>query len=307
MQSNSVPGWNTLLKADPPIPRIPGFKMSFQFDHKLPLRPIEVYQTVIQMIYDFAQRSWTEPVYAAESKQFLNYDVLILFLNSQPPPAPTQLQVMHCVAALYCAITVMTDDVLFCQLRCHLSIHADEVGALSIQPWDDGVTAHTNTSSTNKTSEVAELSNSASVSILDANIGQVTDPDNPSFVINYHFLGKSINSKDVSMAVLEAMTAAAPFPKHDTCQELLVVSPDGGCAIIIESVSSHHQFTYLWATRALKLMYQQIVVPQKRFGDLYLELRYNGQGYDQTFGELRMLKAVDGLFQNRTNIVADGK
>ena len=75
------------------------------------------------------------------------------------------------------------------------------------------------------------------------------------------------------MAILEAMATAAPFGPGIECKELLAVSPYGGCSIVIESVRGGEMlFTYAWATRALKVLYQEIVLPQRRWGDLVLGL-----------------------------------
>ena len=275
--------------------------MACQVDSKIRLRPFELYQTAIQLMYDIALRSYTEEVAVVDSRRFQYYDVLILIVNPQPREATQQLQIMHCAAALYEAITIMTEGIIFSLMRCLVIVLRDEVGALSITPWDSAVL---NTSVTNQTIAVDDSWSNVTTELTGGNDGQIRDPDDPSFVINYHFFGKTINSKSVSMAIFEAMTAAVPYEKDSRCRELSVLSPDGVCAIIVEGVPSYHQFTYRWATRALKLLYQKIVVPQKRFGDVYLELKYNAQGVDEKFGELRMLKVVGGENFNDTNAVA---
>ena len=287
---NSPSGRSSLFRSDPPVPPIDGFELHCHMDYTYPLRPHEVYQTGIELLYEFAQRPWIELVYVADSKQFSDYNVLILFINSQPPNEPNQLQIKHCVASLYRALSIMTDGILFFQLRCYITTNKVDVGALSITPWDNPVVVPNNASKMAQTNQVDGISNNASVDRLTSNTGQLRDPDNPSFYIDYHFFGKGINSKSVSMAVVEAMTAAAPFPTNGKFRELSIVSPDGVCAILIDSVSSHHEFTYRWATRALKLLYQNIIVAQKRFGDIYLKLGFNAEGIDEQFGELRMLK-----------------
>ncbi|KAL8727727.1 MAG: hypothetical protein Q9166_005840 [cf. Caloplaca sp. 2 TL-2023] len=273
------------------FPRLPDFEMSFTFDQGKPLRVLEVYQTAIQLMYEFAQRAWDEPVQAMVVKQIEGYDVLMMFLNPS-----NQLKVGHCVAALYRAVAVMTDGVIFCQLRCHLLIHGGKIGALSIAPVKDDVFSAGTGVNVTDASNVTGMDISAVGVGVDS--GTIRDADNPHFSITFRFLGKAINQKEVSMGVLEAMASAAPFAKNAACRELEVVSPDGGCAIIIESVSNRLTFTYGWATKALKLMYQRIVVPNKRFGDIYLELKYD----DHKFGELRMLRITEA--RNSTEKVA---
>ncbi|KAL8829558.1 MAG: hypothetical protein Q9170_006111 [Blastenia crenularia] len=296
---SSVSNLNTSVTADPPIPRIPGFEMNFTFDKSKPLRAFEIYQTAIQMMYDFAQRAWGQIVLAFDSKQFNNYNVLILFINTQPPTAPDQLQVMHCVAALYRAIVAMTDGVLFYELRSQLGMHSANIGGLSITPIDDPRIRATEPSGTSLEDDAKDVSIEKDIdSVSDMAKGEIEDPIYPSFGIKFQFLGKSIQSKEVSMAILEALTAAAPHPVIQGCQELWVSSPDGGCAIFIESVHSVHPFTYQWATRALILLFQKIIVPQKNFGDIHLELSFRGH----IFGDLRMIRTVAG--KNSTGLLA---
>ena len=274
-------------------------------DYSLQLRPLEVYQVGIQMLYDFAQRPWNDHVDVADSKKFLNYDVLILFINPRPPSEPVQLHVKHCVASLYRALSIMTDGIMFFQLRCHILVMKDEVGALSITPWDDSAVSSVNASKKAPTNHIHDISDNGPLDELTSNSGQFKDLDNPSFVMNYHFFGKRINSKSVSMAVVEAMTAAAPFPMRSKCIEHSFVSPDGVCGIFIESISSHHEFTYRWATRALKNLYQYIVVAQKKFVDIYVELWFDAEGVFEQFGELRMLKVASSESHHHTTVAAD--
>ncbi|KAL8936016.1 MAG: hypothetical protein Q9211_004397 [Gyalolechia sp. 1 TL-2023] len=282
----------------PPVPPIAHFDMSFIFERQFKLGVIDVYQTAIQMMYDLAQRSYVQTVQAVDSKQFGTYNVLFLFINTELPSRPQQLQVMHCVITLYRIIQVMTDDVVFCQTRAALLLQDRHIGSLSVTPIVDPATiARTISSSTDSIKEGENgVSNNTSNNILH---GQITDPENPRFTIDFQFLGKSIKMKEVSMAVLEALTAAAPHPINAGCEEIQAVSPAGGCAIVIEGVPSIHHFTYQWATRALKLLYQNIAMAQKNFGDVELDLRYDGQ----IFGQLRMLKTL-GDNDNGTEVLA---
>ena len=55
--------------------------MACQVAHKIRLRPHEIYQTAIEMMYDLAQQPYTEKVAVIGGKQFLEYDVLILIIN----------------------------------------------------------------------------------------------------------------------------------------------------------------------------------------------------------------------------------
>ncbi|KAI4172429.1 MAG: hypothetical protein LQ343_003519 [Gyalolechia ehrenbergii] len=290
-----------VLTREPPIPPIPQYEVSFHFDYKIKLGVIDVYQTAIQMMYDLAQRSYVQTVHAVDSKQFGNYNVLILFINIQSPSAPEQLQIMHCVSTLYRAIQIVTDGVLFFQNRAALMLQHKHIGGMSMTPIDAAAAMTDRNDSSADSIEEDESSGSNSASddnVLHWSRGHIKDRVNPQFSIDFQFLGKSINTKEVSMAVLEALTVAAPHPKDAGCEDISVASPDGGCAIIVESIPSVHHFTYQWATRALILLYQEIVVAQRKFGDVKLDLRYDGQ----IFGELRMLKTTGD--KNNTEFIA---
>lgn len=251
-------------------------------------------------MYDLAQRPYLSTVQAVDSKQYANYNVLFFFINTQPSAATDQLQVRHCVYTLYRAIQVMTDGVLFCQNRAFLTLRQMHIGGLSIMPIPPVATGANKTTTDSAEEDGDMVSNKASdTSVSGWGRGQVKDHDNPQLTIDYQFLGKSINSKEISLAVFEALTAAAPFPTHSEFNEISVVSPGGGCAILIEEVPSQNHFKYRWATRTLKIMYQTIMVPQKRFGDVKLDIRYNGE----LFGELRLLKTMGN--KNITKLIAN--
>ncbi|KAL8902873.1 MAG: hypothetical protein Q9171_007577 [Xanthocarpia ochracea] len=279
--------------------------MDFAFDAKRPLPPFQVYSTAIELMYEIAQRGWDDPVHVMAAKQIEGYDVIMLFLNPQSPDEPDQLQIKHCVASLYRAIVTMTEGVLFCQLRCHMAIGDRSIGALSIGSMkypslEDAAVGNVTTAlptplAGNRTS----LTEFSSDTDLGADSGTIRDIEFPHFTIKYHFYGKSINPKEVSMVVLEALATAAQFARSEECKELQVISPTGGAMIIIEGgLKPGLRFLYGWATRSLLILYQWIIVGQKRWGDIWLEMHYD----NMKFGELRMLRTMAEI-GNRTDAV----
>ena len=278
------------------VPRVPGFGMSFAFDRGDLLRPLDVYFTAIQLMYELAQRNWDESIFALIEKYIEGYNVLFLFINHQPPGATNQLKVQHCVAALFRAVLTMTEQVMFCQLRCRLTLRTHEIGGLSVAPVDYAATANT---SVDLHGDPDGPGTNTSNSTLWLDHGQIVDPDDFLFVIDFHWHSKSIKSTEVSLAILDALATAAPFDRNDECVELEALSPQGDCVIFIDGDVARKKLTYAFATRALKLMYSDLIVRQKRFGDLYLELQYN----ERKFGEIRILKIVSA--QNGTGVAAD--
>ncbi|KAL8911460.1 MAG: hypothetical protein Q9172_007671 [Xanthocarpia lactea] len=238
------------------------------------------------------------------AKQIEGYDVIMLFLNPQSPDEPDQLQIKHCVAALYRAIVTMTEGVLFCQLRCHLAVGDRSIGALSIGSMkygpslEDAAVGNVTTALPTPPLEGNRTSlTEISATDLGADSGTIRDTEFPHFTIKYHFYGKSINPKEVSTVVLEALATAAQFARSEECKELQVISPTGGAMILIDGgLKPGLKFLYGWATRSLKILYQRIIVAQKRWGDVWLEMHYD----NMKFGELRMLRTEAGI-GNGTN------
>ncbi|KAL8678367.1 MAG: hypothetical protein Q9186_005261 [Xanthomendoza sp. 1 TL-2023] len=259
--------------------------MSYTFDHGRRLRAIEVYQTAIQLMYDTAQYPWDEAVDVVKAEEIEGYNVAMMILNPQPTEAQHQLRVSHCITAIYRAIVIMTDGMIFCQLDAQVLLFSDRIGELFIGSSKRGTLV-----SAGRNTTVAVME--PDITALDAphadpgpRTGTIHDVKNPFLSITYHVLGRFINPKEISLVILDALASAAPFSKSEQCKNLEALSPDGGAAIIIESLTTP-LFTYEWATRSLKLLYQQIIVPYRRWGDIYLEIKAN----DQVIGELRMLK-----------------
>ncbi|KAL8798389.1 MAG: hypothetical protein Q9200_007786, partial [Gallowayella weberi] len=247
--------------------------MTFNFDIKESMRAIEVYATAIEAMYHIALQPYTAIVRPMFAGEIQGYNVLVLFVNPQRPQAPNQLKIAHCVAALYRAVNVMTEGVMFYHLRCDLKIHGTQIGALSIAPiTEPSGAALTNATSVDNDPESEAKTNTSAAAVggLGAPSGQIADREHPEFVIKFHFYGKTILSKEVALVVLEALTVAAPFSRDRELIEHHALSPDGGCAIIIEKVSNpatSEKLTYEWAIRALRLLFQRIIMPTKTFGD----------------------------------------
>lgn len=277
--------------------------MSFHFTQTQRYSPTALYQTAIQLMYDLAQRDWGEGIHIVDSKSVRGNNVFILFVNPRDPKDPgPHLQICHCVAALYRGVTVITNGMMFFELKSELAVEGRLIGAMSVKPLpvaaeEMGIDGKSGNSSG---ADVASMNETGDAE-WGFETGQIKDPLNPHFILNYTFLGKRITAKEVSLVVLEALTSAAPHSRSAKCKEIMVASSGGGAVIVIEGTeTSRVVFTYSHATEALKLLYQNIVIPEKKFGDVYLVIIYDEGGArgEQVIGELRMLRAGDGRIRN---------
>ena len=236
---------------------------------------------------ELARRPWDVPLFAMIADHIDGFNVVIMLLNPRGPSESNQLLICHCVAALYRAVIIMTDGIMFCKMRAIIKLRSFELGALSMSPMD------TMTGSVNETRDSLGSGNKTAYNALDEALkvdrGRVVDPDNFLFVIEYLWYGKSMKSKDISLAILDAIATAAPHDTNSECQTLEIVSLEGDCVIVVDRLATAgRKLTYFYTVRALELAYDEIFAAQKRWGDLLLVLRFN----DRAFGEIRILKGV---------------
>lgn len=197
-----------------------------------------------------------------------------------------QLLVSHCVLALYRAVIIMTNGVMFCKMRAVIKLNSFELGALNVSPMDfvAGSINGTRRDSLGGGDKTVMNGSDGAVSM---DRGRVVDPENFLFVVEYVWYGKSMRSKDISLAILDAIATAAPHDSNSECETLEVASTEGDCVIVVDRlVTAGRQLTYFYTVRALELAYDAIFVAQKRWGDLLLMLRFN----ERAFGEIRILK-----------------
>jgi len=296
--SHSIP--SSVHASNITAPRVRNLITDFTFSHEIRLPPLQIYQTAIALMYDLAQLGWENQMLAMIASHIEGYKVLMMFINPHRPEASVpQLQVSHCVDTLFRAVSIMTDGILFCQLRCKLSVSGKEIGAFTVATTDDAVNAPPSVEG-----DVDTAGGGSSVGTLPYGRGLIVDPDNFLFVIEYQWMNKAIKPQEISLAILDALAQAAVHDKDAAFQEIEAVSPGGECGIFIDRVRDKpvlKPLTYRYATRALRLMFDEIVVPQKRWGDVYLKLTYN----EEHFGDVRVLKFVGG--RNGTTVVAEAR
>ena len=271
------------------VPHIPGLEIDFQFDPESNFRPLEVYMTAIHLMAELARREWEKPLFAMIADHIDGFNVVIMFLNPQAPSEERQLLVSHCVVALYRAVILMTDGVMFCKMRAIVKLNSFELGAFNMSPLNPTVAGGVNKTMRNSLA----TRNRTAMNNLDGPVsmdrGRVVDPEDFLFVIEYVWYGKSMRSKDISLAFLDAIATAAPHDRNSECDKLEIVSAEGHCVVVVDQVgTAGRRLTYFYAVRALQLAYDELFVRQKRWGDLLLMLRYN----DRAFGEIRVLKGV---------------
>ena len=206
---------------------------------------------------ELARRPWEDPLFAMIADHVEGYNVVMMFLNPRRPSEPKQLRICHCVVALYRAVIIMTEGVMFCKMRAIIKQRSIELGAFNVSPVNmntiAGSVKDTRTDSLDRGNQTAVNGSDGAVS---ADRGRVVDPENFLFVIEYLWYGRSMRSKDISLAFLDAIATAAAHDTNSECETLEIVSPEGDCVIVVDQLTTAgRRLTYSYVVRALELPY----------------------------------------------------
>lgn len=242
--------------------------MDIHYDESKRLSLLGIYLTAIDCMYDFAQEEWHEPQTLILTFRSVGFDVQI---EIEPAQTALQLRVNHVILGIYDTILDVAAKSRFCETLSTISLHGRHVGTLRIE---------------NKTPTImGSGSNATNITIADAfprgnavtyPKGQFDDPDDPEFSIEYIFYGGRIYSKDIFLAVLDALATAAQFTDSAPFNSLGGVSPSGDCVINIIGVDGPYQINYSFVTKALKILIMGIMVPLTKFEEIALRLKWKG-------------------------------
>ena len=115
-------------------------------------------------------------------------------------------------------------------------------------------------------------------STLTALSGQITDPTDPFFKINWSIAGKHISAAEIFSAILDNMIDCGPKNRHEEAQNTQGVSASGKVAISCMQKKpnlSVKTLTYGILLRALDLT-ADVLWTNRRFGETSFELTWGG-------------------------------
>ena len=107
--------------------------------------------------------------------------------------------------------------------------------------------------------------------------GTVVDPDDPHFTILYSYDGGRINSKDIFIAILEAIAITAEYDDNLPFLSLVTTSASRKCEITISKAPSESQLHYSYVTKVLQMLTWDVFVHLKFFGEMKMQLKLDGQ------------------------------
>ena len=245
-----------------------GFDVDIHYDTSKRFNLLSVYLTAIDCMYSFAQEDWNKQQLDAFTILSPRSDIQI---DIEPFRDTIQLEVNHIVFGLYDTILDVAEKSRFCETLSTLSLHRRLVGTLRIEKMtprilDGGINAPNLT-------VVKGLPQSNGVTYP---TGRLQDPDNPEFSIDYIYYGARINSKDIFLAILDALATAAQFSDIEPFESLRAASPSGPCVVNLVGVDGPIKTNYSFVTKALRMTIVGIMVKLGKFEEIALRLKWEG-------------------------------
>ena len=188
----------------------------------------------------------------------------------------------HVVVGLYQTIVEVSDQSRFCEVLTTISLYGRQIGSLAIQKRISGTKTHVGRITTSSLMVKGFSSSNAPTYPS----GEIIDVDDHSFTTSYTFSGIRINSKDIFIAVLDALATAAQFPANTPFRSLNAVSPSGNCVISISVESSQSELSYSFVTKALRSLITSAMVVLRKFEEVTFQLNWRAERMVE--GSIRM-------------------
>lgn len=225
-------------------------------------------------MYNLAQLPWDRTISFGMYLSLADYNIGITAVSLDP----NQFSVSHVVIALQDTVTALSRLRAFFEVTCKVSLKGRLIGRLEIGHHEP-VAGAGGGSGSGSGSNVAIL-NDSDVAGGDASLstaGQIIDPDDEKLAITYQLYGRIITIQEIFTAVLDALAISAQFEESAECHLIEAVSVMGSCAIsVAHSIGQPLEMRYSQATRTLLLLVNEVMVRQRRFGEMWFQVSYDG-------------------------------
>ena len=257
----------------------PGFKVNLVFNSQAPLSPIGVYSVALETIYRLSIHEWSDIIRRSVFFALPDYAENVVFLpNSRAYSPSKRLLNGYAILALYSGVCAMTPPTrnLFFELKILISKDRVPVGRCNIQPSVPELHLPSNSSSE---PILARASTSLHI-MLSADSGSLTDPEDRRFRINYTFRNTRINSRNIFLAAIDGIAAAARMSAASRCERLIGTTPNEPRNPAVVTVSALHvsrgfRLTWQYASRTV-LLITRLMQAEGRFEAMSFTLEHDG-------------------------------
>ncbi|CAF9939045.1 MAG: hypothetical protein HETSPECPRED_001462 [Heterodermia speciosa] len=292
--STSSKPTSNLSAVNPP----PGYRINLVFDSAHALSPIGVYNIALDTIYRLSLHPWAGIIEGSVSFSLSEYAEKVLFSPTTTPGRPysQELQTGYAILALYAGIVTMTPPSrnLFFELKIDVSMENVPVGSCKIYSSPNHpqllntTTVNKNNSTTPTLPDTATSKPAAAdnhlITDYTTSTTTITDPEDPRYRLTLTYAGNRIQSKDIFLASIDAVAAAARYNPGRACERLTGATVTHDSVVVTVAALRRRpgtrakdawKLTYGYASRAM-VMVCAAMQREMRWGDAGLRLEYEG-------------------------------
>lgn len=279
--------------------------MTLDFDKTVTLRPLEVYLVAIEMMsYIGSGLRWRDRIKIPISMTayiFTTECDIIPVLNPK-----NELRVDMAAQGLYRAGVAIAQDGAFHKLRVGLLMRGELYGVINFNP-----VTHPGRSVRDLPVDSIQASSTNHTTVM-ADRGQIHDPYDPKFTIDYAFNGKKIKAQDVFTSFLNAIAIAAEHENWEL-NAYVPAAPSAAGEVVLSTwtvgVKGNPGMSWLKLKRAFLILWERLVIARGEggrpkpggFGEFEFQFQYDG--VDIGAGRLLRFDAAG----NETNATAVAK
>lgn len=266
-----------------------GFSVRLNFNPKIPLHPVVVYQCAIELINFVANLPWTFTIHNSITMSGEDAPTEV-FVDRWPPTGNSRMQAQHVVLALYQTGLAIAQGNKFIQLDAELYMWESKIGWLAFRL--ESAVQHESSEAGHATQLNALYAYNRTAIIL-PNSGRLLDPEDKNFVITFHWDGVRISSQDIFTAILDGFAIAAEHDNGNLGAYIPAARSASGDTVLSTWTVGEKQnrhMTWRLLKRTLFLVWDSLILglegKKVRFEGIAFELEYEGQ----KIGAGRMLK-----------------
>ena len=235
------------------------------------LKPLDVFLLAIDSMYEFAGMEW-DGVFVGWVRYWADgFAAEIDVEGSYDPSSPLPLRTSHIVLGLYETILAMSTDVRFSEVTTTMSSQQRQLGILQIRRL--AISSNNNDTLVDVGSPESETTRS----VANGPTGVIVDPDDSRFTISYSYDGGRINSKDMFIAILEALAITAEYSNATPFLSLATTSASRKCEITVSTAPSESRLRYGFVTKALRMLTWDVILRLKVFAEMKFKLNLDRQ------------------------------
>lgn len=279
---------HSLPRLTAPTPPI-GFSVRLNFNPKIPLNPVILYQCAIELINFAANLPWTFTIQSAITMTGEDAPTEVS-VDRWPPTGDSRMQAQHVVLAMYQTGVAIAQGNNFIQLDAELYMKGLKIGWLAFRP--ERATQHESSEAGHATQLNALYAYNRTAMIL-PDSGRLPDPEDKNFAITFHWDGVRIKSQDIFTAILDGFAIAAEHDNENLDAYIPAARSASGDTVLSTWTVGEKQnrhMTWRLLKRALFLVWDSLILGYEgnkvRFEGVAFELEYEGQ----KIGAGRMLK-----------------